>query len=54
MEEFDVKVSREMVQDLMKRLGNMEREINALTNQGQYEINEEADHEDVAQIVSHF
>lgn len=49
----DKQVSLQMAQDLVKRLARMETEINAITSQGKYEINEMADHEDVAQIVSH-
>lgn len=41
------------VQDLAQRLGRFQLELNAITTQGDYEISEMADEEDVAQIVSH-
>lgn len=41
------------VQDLVQRLGRFQLELNAITAQGDYEIDEMADEEDVAQIVSH-
>jgi hypothetical protein len=51
--ESELEMQKVLLEKVLKRTRTMHQEINAITHQGEYEIAEEPDHEDVAQIVSH-